>query len=112
MRDVRGDAARNEREVLPKRGHDPLLGIRGVRRQQWHVVAGPREIGDAFADDLAQELLRSSYQPLGFDLQRDGLVEPRLNLLNVGDRDQADLEAPLRLLELAFAGLSRNDCRR
>ena len=54
----------------------------------------------------------ASYQPLGFDLQRDGLVEPRLNLLNVGDRDQADLEAPLRLLELAFAGLSRNDCRR
>ena len=38
--------------------------------------------------------------PLASIFQSDGLVVARLDLLDVGDCDQADLEAPLRLLEL------------
>ena len=45
------------------------------------------------------------------DLQCDGLVVTRLDLLDVGNRDEAHFEAPLRLLELAPASVS-GDARR
>ncbi len=46
-------------------------------------------------------------QALRLDLGRHRIVETGLRLLHVRDRDEADLEASLRLLELARDRLTR-----
>ena len=56
--------------------------------------------------------MRSRQQSLRLDLEGDGIVVAGLRLLHVRDRDQADLETPLRLLELPGHAVACRDGRR
>ena len=100
----RGDHA----EVLSRRLVHPGLLVGRLRLVERHVVGWLHQRRVSLAGQLAQELLRRGQRTLGENHAGRRAVVRRAGFLHVGDRDQPDLEALLRLLELA---VHRLQCR-
>jgi hypothetical protein len=94
-------AGGGDAEVLHQRLVGPRRDIRRLGAQQRDLLP---ELGGRprlLADHLVQGLTRIVEQVPGFDLLGHGQVVAGLRLLDVGDRDEADLEALARLFQLS-----------
>ena len=96
-------------EVLLDRLGHPRFLVEGLRLVERHLVRGFHQRLVGLARQLAQQFVGARERALGRDHAGGRAVVRRTRLLHVGDRDQADFEALLRLLELA---VDRLECRR
>ena len=103
-RDLRPQAAGDERQVLLQGDADPAALVGGLRALQRHVGAGLGELRVLLAGDFLQLVLGGRERALGGYHGRGGGVARRLGFLYIGDGDEPHLEALVRLIELAGDG--------
>ncbi len=112
FRDVDAKARGDHVQVLLERLLDPGFLVRGLRLIERHLLARLGECLVGLAGDLPQHFLGAGERALrGDDTGRRAIVGSA-GFLHVGDRNQADLEALLGLLELPGDRLERRFGRR
>ncbi len=98
--DLGAELARQQAQVLPERRFDPFFLDRRIWRHQGNRLHGALQISRVFTDNLAQQLLARREIAFRHNLGSDCLIVSGLGLLDIGDRDEAHLEAFRCLLEL------------
>ena len=103
-RDLRPQAAGDERQVLLQRDVDPAALVGRFRALERHVPAGLGQAVVLLPGDFLQLILRSGEGAFGGDHGRRRGVACRLGFLHIGDGDEPHLEALVGLIELAGDG--------
>ena len=107
-RDIGRQTAGNQRQILLQGHFDPAVLVDWVRVGQLEWLDGARQSVEAVAGNLAQEFLSGGQGAFRRDHRRGAAVVSGARFFHIGDGDQADFVARLRLIELALDGSQRH----